>query len=359
MSAYFITLFLVFLFSYLAESFDNPSGVDGVALNKKKPIGTRGCLFLCAFVLIFVAGSRYYVGTDFGAYYRGIKIYGSRLEEAIKTFDEPGLPLIARIVGNFTDDGSWFIMICSLLTIGLYLITLYRNGTNYCMMSVLFMFLVWDGTFNGVRQYFASAILFFGHRYIYDKKIWKWAITVFIASCFHISAVVMFVLYFLLRNQVKVRNIILLAVCTYIISANYDKIFSFIGFLKDEEMVMNSYATKSVNVLRILVSCAPAILCLIIYINRDVSKEKTFYINALVIHGSAMISASNSTYLARIGIYTAPYVVVSLPKLLNLDNKAIEKILRVGVLALYFIFWYIELSKNSSTRNYQWIWTHR
>lgn len=355
MIPYYWTVGFVAVFSFLAELFAQKKKTD------KKPgdklsVGTVVFLFLTAGVLIFIAGSRYYVGTDYGAYYRGLKIYAPRLKEAVMNFDEPGLPLVATIVSWFTKDGAWFIMTCSALTIGLYMIVIYRNEQSYFMASLLFVLTIWDGTFNGVRQYFASAILFCGHRFIYDKKFFKWLLTVFIAACFHISAVVMVTLYFILRNKVSILNIALLSVGTYFVSANYDTLFSFIGMLKDTEMVMNSYATNSVNILRIAVSCAPAVTAIALHFGKEYTKEDTFYTNALVVHGAAMIAASNSTYLARIGIFTSPFVIVGLPKLIRMKNKYVEILVRAGIIVLYGIYWYIEISGSSSLNNYQFVW---
>ncbi len=356
MSVYYWTIGIVFVLSFLAELFAARAEDLG---REKLPWTTKAFLFLAAGVLIFVAGCRFYVGTDFGAYYRGLRIYAPRLQKALQTYDEPGLPLIATIVSWFTRDGQVLIFVCSLLTIGLFITTMYCNGSSYIMMTLLFVLVgVWDGTFNGVRQYLAAAILFAGHRLIYEKKLVKWLIVVFIAGACHISAVVMALLYFLLRNKVKVRNILLLAVGTYIVAANYDAIFSFVGFLKDSDMVLNNYALKSVNVLRILVACAPAAMALAVSLKKELTQEETFYTNALVVHGAAMIAASNSAYLARIGIYTSPYVAVALPKLLRVENKYIEMLMRVGVLILYAIYWYIGVSGSESLSNFRWSFAH-
>lgn len=353
MSTYFWTMGIVIVLSFLAELFWAKPRFDG-SLPEKTPMTTKVFLFLSAATMIFIAGSRYYVGSDYGAYFRGFKFYSNRLEEAVRTFDEPGLPLIARILRLFTTDASWFIMTCSVLTIGLYLIVTYKNERSYLMTSLLFFFMIWDGTFNGVRQYLASAVLFCGHRCIYDKKFIKWLITVFLATAFHSSAIVMVTLYFLLRNKINVRNILLLAIGTYIVSANYDVIFSFLGFASEENLT--SYAARSVNVLRIMASCAPAVLCLTINIKKELTAEETFYTNAMVIHGAAMIAASNSAYLARIGIYTSPFVVVALPKMLRVENKYVEMLMRVGTLVLYGIFWYVEVSGSPDLNNFRFVW---
>ena len=357
MEVYYLTLIVVAVCSFAAELFlIRKKHSKKLREQNRLPLGTKVCLFLTAFMLIFIAGSRYYVGSDFGAYYRGLNTYAPRLKEAVKTFDEPGLPLIATIVKWFTRDGAWFIMTCSALTIGLYMITLYRNEESYMMMSLLFLLTIWDGTFNGVRQYLASAVLFCGHRFVYEKKFFKWALIVFLAACIHKSALVMVVLFFLLRNKVNFRNILLLAIGTYIVSVNYDTIFSFLGF--NDGTSATSYAGRSVNVLRILVACAPAILCLLVNIKTKMNEEQTFYTNAMVVHGATMIAASGSAYLARIGMYTSPFVVIALPKMLRMKNKNMEILLRVGTLLLYGVFWYIELRDAPEMNNYQFVWWH-
>ena len=357
MSPYYWTIALTALLSFFAEHYSlRQENTLGPLTNESIP--TKLLLAMVTMVLIFVAGCRYYVGTDFGAYYKGLTLYGDRLEEAIRTFDEPGLPLLANVVRWFTDDGAYLVFSCSFFTIGLFLLTIYRTEKSYFMATLLFVLVgIWDGTFNGVRQYFAAAILFAGHRYIYEKKLWQYLIVVFLAACFHVSAVVMAALYFLLRNRITPRNVILLALGTIIVSANYDTVFSFIGLLKDSDTAgTTEYAQRSVNILRILVAVAPAVLCVVIHFGKELDKEQTFYFNALIIHASAMLLSSNSAYLARIGIYTSPFLTVAIPKLVRFDNKRLETLARVVIVVLYAVYWYIGISGSSTLREFHWIW---
>lgn len=357
MGPYYWTIALVTVFTLLAERFSNRRGTE-IRPFRRETIAAKTCLFFAVGVLIFVAGCRFRVGTDYGAYYKGLTVYGDQFEKAIRSFDEPGLPLLAVIIRQFTDDGAYFVFACSLITIALFMKTAYKNEKDYCFSTLLFILAgMWTGTFNGVRQFLASAILFAGHRYIYEKKFWKYLFTVFLAASFHISAVVMIVLYFLLRNRITVRNTILLAVGTAIVSANYDAIFSFIGFLKDSDVsTMTEYKTTAVNTLRILVACAPAVTCLIIYYKKELTAEQTFYINSIIIHGAGMIAASNSAYLARIGIYTSPFIIIAIPKLIHMKDKLVERVSRLGITLLYAIYCYIDISVRSSLNHFQWIW---
>ena len=192
------------------------------------------------------------------------------------------------------------------------------------------------------------------------KTVWKYFFFVFLAYCSHVSAIIMVVPYFILRNRITFRNILLLVAGTVIVSANYETIFSFVGMLKEKEVVMNTYATNSVNILRILVNCAPAVLALFLYVyNGYASAEDTFFINALIMNAAAMVAASNSAYLARIGIYTGILVPIALERLIKFKQPWAGIVLRGIILILFAIFWYVEVSGSPALNEFLWIWDRK
>ena len=346
MAPYYFVIFSTSLLSVLAQrqgSLGRPARGTAKAL-----LGVIIC------ILVSVAGLRYYVGTDYGAYYSLDGAFD--LSERIKHFDEPGLALIQAVILWFTDDPAVAIFVYSAITIVLSLRISYRLTDEYLFFTLLFIFSgCWHVSFNGVRQCLAAAILFAGHRYIYNKCFWKYLITVFIASCFHISAVVMLLLYFILNNRFSFWNILALVGGTMLLTANYDTIFSFVGLLKDETVVLDVYATTTVNTLRVLVYCVPAVVVIILYSNNRPSREDTFYINALVVNAAAMLAASNSAYLARISIYTNLFTPIALCKLLKFKNRKQEIAIRMIVAVLYALFWYVEVSGSSSLSPFKWV----
>ena len=355
MGPYFITISIATVFSALASKAEKL----GLRSRTQYNILTNLMLVIVSACLIFVAGLRYYVGTDYGGYYKGLTTYGEKFETAVKTLDEPGLPLVATIVGWFANDGAYFIFFCSLITISLILFQNYKNTDSFVFCTLLFVFIgVWHGTFNGVRQYFAAAIIFAGHRLILDKKFWKYLLVVFIAFCFHRSSIIMLIPYFIYRNRITFRNVLLLLIGTYIISANYDTIFTFVGFLKDSEMSMGdtAYNSTTVNIFRVLTFCAPAITVLVLYWKKNPNSEQTFYINALLANAAAMLATSNSAYLARLSIYTNVFTPLALSKLLKFENKMVEVTVKCIVVVLYAVFWYIEISGSKALANFHWIW---
>lgn len=357
MTPYYLTIILMIIFSSAAQTTRKIETNNGLLTSKPASKATSALLIAAVLPLVFTAGFRYEIGTDFNAYYKADQIFGGHVWEKIKTLHEPGISILVEIVNLFTKDGAAYILVFSFLTIFPTTYVLLRRSDNYTVILLLYVFTgCWHGSFNGVRQYLAATVIMLGHRYILDKKFVKYAITVFIAYCFHSSAIFMIALYFVMRGKINFRNITLLAIGTLIVSANYDTLFSLIGTIKDKEIVMDTYATASVNILRVLANCAPAILAVALYVNKDPDPEQTFYINGLIVNAAAMVAASNSTYLARIGIYTSLFIPAGLPKIIRLKDKKLEKTLWVIIIGLFAFFWYYEVSTYPSLSPFKWVW---
>lgn len=354
MTEYYLTIAAVTLFSYMAQKYQ---GMVRSIKGEKNGM-TKFLLFMATAVLVFVAGFRYMVGADFYAYYNAKNVYAGQTWDRLLEFDDPGIAFLSDIVAIFTDDGGAYVFFFSLITIALACKAIFRESDSFAFSALLFIFCgCWHGSFNAVRQCLAASIILYGYRYIYEEKFRKYAICVAVAFLFHSSAIIMIIPYFLLRNKISFINLLLLTVGTLLVSYNYDTIFSFVGFLKDEEITQTGYVSNSVNILRILVNCAPAVLALyLFYVGGSNTLKDRFCINALFINAAAMIAASNSAYLARIGIYTVMYTPIALAHITDSHNKHTQVLVRTLIIGLYAVFWYVEVSGASTLCEYQWLW---
>ena len=265
MTTYFVTIFLVIIFCALAVQFDYQT-VEKDVLNRNKHKQAALIFYvLAAAVLIFVAGFRYYVGADFANYFKTYEYRASIFFETLKSLDEPGYFFLCWLVVLFKGNGVTVIFISAAITVILFMRTIYKN-TN-CLFTAILLFIFigcWHGSFNGIRQYLAAAIIFAGIRYLKERKFWKYALVVFIAFLFHASAIVMIFAYFIAYNRIDFKNIVILIIGCIIVLASFDRILSFAGFVLDQEfqdswLVGDTYITRSVNIFRVLVAISPAI----------------------------------------------------------------------------------------------------
>ena len=348
-AVYLIVLLLVVIFSSWASSYRRWLSKDYTSL--KNP-----WLWSVIAVLVFVAGFRYNTGVDYWNYYIGYEVDFADCLNSLLTFKEPGIRFLSWIGRGVYDNGISLIFLASLITISLYVTTLYKCSPLFVSSMVLFIFMGdWQGSFNGIRQYLAAAILFSGHQYILERDLPRYCICVLLASFFHTSALVMIVPYFLLCNPIIDKYLIRLMVGAVIMLLNYRYIFMGIGYYKGTTMDMtDSYMTNSVSLARIAVSLAPVILYFFIRKGKIDDKRQEFYINGLILNGIVMVTTMKSTYLARLGIYTNAMCLIGYPYLFQLIYERFRtSFVEICTFAMYTAYWWYSIVYFESLRNFQ------
>ena len=231
---------------------------------------------------------------------------------------------------------------------------IYRYSPMYLVSMLIFLFLGdWTGSFNGVRQYLASAMLFAGHRYIFKQQFIKYLITVLIASLFHITAIVMIIPYFILNRKANIVQFILLGIGAVIVLLSYDLIFEIIANYK--KTVINysdPYMTRDINPLRIAVCFLPLMIYFTTCNRNNLNPEQQFYINALFVNAFAMLAGISSAYFGRIGIHTGAMVSIGYSHLFNLiEDTRNKKAVTIIVMCTLFVYWVYSLGNGS----FRWI----
>lgn len=361
MVVYYVVLILTTFFCGTAHRYDIVSDDKLMANRTYKHSKTALQLFvLTVAILVFVAGFRYYVGTDFSGYYNGYERYADEFFDRLIELDEPGYAFISWLTVLVGGDGVMAIFLSSLLTIGLFSVTIYKYSDNLFFATILYIFLgCWHGGFNGVRQYLAATVVFFGFKYIREKKLLKYLLCIFIAFLFHASASVMVLAYFVVYRKVNFANVMILAVGSIVALYSFDRLLEIAGFILDNEYELsNDYITNSVNALRVLAAVAPPVLFLIMYYKRELTDYQNLCMNLLIMNAVVRVATSNSTYLARAGIYTAPFLIIAIPELLKGLNKSNRRIITVVTTLAYAYFWWYEVSNGSALNNFQFVFTN-
>jgi hypothetical protein len=360
MVVYYITIITTFLTSLLAQSLANEkirnNPIDGQAslINKNSFF-----VFLTFAILTLVAGFRWRVGTDYVQYSRNYDRYILEIREAIISFNEPGINILAKVSSWIYDDYATMFFLAAFITIGLTVKTISKYSTMFTLSILLYIFIgSWHGSFNGVRQFLACAVIFAGHRYIFNREFIKYLFVVLIASAFHISALIMIMLYFTPKIRLKIKHWIFILIGIFVVLYSYEFVFQFVGNFRydgDQLLETSDYAQRQVSIVRIMVSFAPLLLFFTITSKKNLSNEDLFYINLLFINAAVSLATFNSAYLARFAIYTNIFTTLALPRLLIVNDKNLSFLLRYLIIILYGLFWYIDVRDSSSLYNFQWI----
>ena len=349
MRVYFFTLIIVVMTSVLAQL----CGFNRKLLNRTSH--NSFFVFLTGVVLIGVAGCRWLVGTDYWQYAVNYSRYVTSWWVDLKSFDEPGLKLIAKLSSVIYNDYATMFLLSSVLTVGLSVRTIARKSDMFTFSILLYIFIgAWHGSFNGVRQYLACSVIFAGHQYIIDRKLKHYLLTVLVASLFHVSALSMVALYFIPMKKLEGKELFLLVSTSlvFLYSSEYVLRVIEVYFRKNTSTL---FAQREVNVWRIVVQIAPLVIYSLLTDKSKLGKSDMFYVNILFVNAALSVATSGSAYLARFPIYTGIFSTLGYPRLVNYDDKNLRALVVVTILAFYSMYWYIEVSGSANLNDFRWI----
>lgn len=353
MTAYYVTFGVVAYFLAMTELTNRRASV-GLGETHTRSTTSRVFLFFAAIALILVAGLRWRVGTDYGSYARNYEFYQDSFWADVTTFNEPGAKGLAIVASRIHDDYATFILLASLVTLGLMLWTIAKYSPAIAFSVSLFVLSgLWHGSFNGVRQYLACAIVFAGHRFVVTRQPVRFALVVLTAGLFHVSALAMIGLYLVPRRRLGLIGVgVMLAVG--LAALNYsDVVLGFVESVKGEDLT-TEYVTTAINPLRIAVAVAPVALYGLAA-RGEQSADEWFYRNMAIVHAGIMVAASWSAYMGRFGIYSTAFIPLILPRLVTFSDPRVTLLARAAVLFLFGIYWYRDVSSSVALNDFMWV----
>lgn len=197
MIPYFLILFLVVVWIYFEKK----------ALNRR-------AFWIPLFILALLPGIRSsHVGTDTENYTYN---YGFKIDKNYYNFNdniEKGYQILDYFILSFTNNYFWLLFLTALFIVFSYLRLIKKYSSNYIFSVILFITLgLYTFLFNGLRQALAMAVITYSVKYLLERKIIYYFLICLIASTFHISALIMVPLYFLINFKLKTIYKVTLAI---------------------------------------------------------------------------------------------------------------------------------------------------
>jgi len=226
MPVYYICLFVVTIFAYLAQS---------AGTNKYI---ARFLLFVAFATMVFVAGMRgLSVGRDTALY---VRIYERTrmLPDTWESISEPGYWILNVIAHRISNDYWMILTAIAVVTVFCFMKAIYKISVNPAISLFIFITMgYYTFFFNGARQGIACAIYCLSFRSIIDGKFLRYAIYVILAATFHNSVILALPLYFLFRQKCSLMYIIQTVVGAAIVICFFSWFLS-VGALVSEKYSM-------------------------------------------------------------------------------------------------------------------------
>ena len=177
---------------------------------RKNKLGLK----LALFFLILISGLRYEFGADYASYYsifndiknNNISIYLQELEK--------GYIYLNRIVTSFNLDFMYiFFIVTSLNLFSIYKILIWLKVSSKDYWLILFLYLINYNYYfyhlSMVRQSVAIYLFTFSLKYLYEKNFIKFSLLIILGTLFHKSAIVLIVVYSIVKYMNRKLMIIL------------------------------------------------------------------------------------------------------------------------------------------------------
>lgn len=360
MIVYLINLLVVIIFSLLAIQYANHNHrnqFNGIKAN-------TAFMWIPIISMSYIASIRYWVGTDYGNY-KDLFYLASHSDKWF-TGDDVLFSASLKLIDNiFHDDKAMFAIYGSLIVVlGVYAI---RNISNTFVFS-MFLFIAmmfYYNSFNGIRQWFVSMVMFLCYPMFYNKQYKKLIPILVVCYFIHSSVIYYALVYLLVRRKAwgkTMLSVIAGGVITYLFFAPV------IGaFLESnsESRYSSMYGDAllqsgaGANVLRLLVAVLPVLISLIFYKQLKRTREDIdILINFSVFNMLFMLLATRHWLFARFSIYFDVYNIILIPQFVYIFKEKDRKLVKLIIYTLFFVYMYVLLHVDSELLPYKTIYGH-
>ena len=299
-------------------------------------------------ILVFVglalfAGFRLNVGIDYESY---VKIYYGIEGHSLS---EPGSVYMVKLINKIGGTEHLYFLIMAIIT-EFFVYQILIKEKKYFWLLVLMYYCIsifYLASFNGVRNFTAIAIMIWALRYVESGNFKLFAIiSVATAFMFHYSALIFLPLYFYLRRQNSVTQILVISVAVFLGGSILFRLLDYTPYAKYEALMGNNDIRE--NKVEIIHYLFAAISLALILIGKDFKYFKensilynmntlSFYTILMVIHQSAgsfvMLFQRFNNYFLFSFLLIIPTILSSMKK----DNRTATKVVLILFAFAYFI----------------------
>ncbi len=255
---------------------------------------------------------------------------------------DPGYIIFEKVGLLISDNYQIFLLLIALIFTSFLAVWIYRNSSmpmvSYILYSTLFYSFF---AITGHRQTIATAfIVFWGYKYIKERKLIKFAVLAFIAFLIHKSSIVFVPYYFIANIPITLPYVIiaLVAIAAVAISGKslYGVVAEWMGF--NEEQI--EYAKGGAETYAAVLTIMCVIILIFYYFYKDKTENATriFNITLLTLMSSLLVFQNQS--FMRVQQYYSLFLMVSFPEVINIfkeKDRVLVATVSIGVLITYLL----------------------
>ncbi len=327
-------------------------------------------IFMMVYVFIFTVRN-YRVGTDTEAYYRmynyitnnNLFIYNISVQGLSYSY-ELLYSLVVNLAKIIFNSFQGFLGLMAFIQL-VFFQSFCKNSVkeykiNFNHIVFLFFMLLFSESFNIMRQTIAISIVFFGLKYLYQKNLKMYCISIIVASLFHISAIFTILFYFIydiegVYSQMKETLLVLGCLLFPVLYSKMMMFFASFPFMqKYTSLYMQSDITSghaNFALLNLLLRI-PIVVLLLLY-HRSlirVNKKNRFLFILYIFEIGCFLLSIWYHWTFRMAYYGMCADFILIPQIIKM-NRNKNYILQSIIILYYILFFFITIVQ----RNYNGI----
>lgn len=292
------------------------------------------------------------VGVDTAPYYYLYVNQGSHYSSVIDflvhtDFKEFLNSILIYFIYNYFNYNSYLFIYSVITIIFLYKALPYYIKDEIFLGLFIYLFMFYPSSLNIMRQMAAASIIFWGFKYILERKFIKFLLVIFLASGFHITSFIALPFYFVLNKngKIKWRITVFLIIAIIFLLLYFNDFILFFSSL-DESLsrysfyVSDSFRINKIFFLNILIFIFSLLIVKIN--NSNLNKfSLLFLFFGLLFDTLGFISP----FLKRFALYFNMIQVLLLsqaPTIVKKNEKNLVKVMLIFLVAGYYYLYYIE-----------------
>ena len=345
MAVYLINLLLIIIFGY-ALTYKNTSENN-----------TKIYCGMVALQWILVSGLRHMsIGADTEAYswyfyeaetiswkksFENVFDYVFKGSDSVK---DPGYVVFEKICHLITDNYQIFLLLIALIFTGIMAVWIYRNSSmpmvSYIIYSTLFYSFF---ALTGHRQTIATAlIVFWGYKYIKERKLIKFLILAFLAFIIHKSSIVFVPFYFIANIPITVPYVIIALIVIAVIvvfgRSFYGIVAEALGYTEDQVAYDGGGAEFYALVLTLL--CVITLVLYMVYKDKTEKATHIFNITLLTLMSSLLVMQHQG--FMRIQQYYSLFIMISFPEVINSFREKDRPFVSIGAMGVLVVYLFLQ-----------------
>ncbi len=309
--------------------------------------------FICILILsIFAAIRNLSVGTD-------IQVYGLQVFNRCSNYDS-----LWNYLSIFKNEYLYYAMnyiiyylfknihilffIFQLFSVSIVYYLGYKNKGHLWLYVLTYMLIVFNSTFNILRQTMAIFIVMYSFKYINEKKYYKFVIAVILACFFHASAMICFILLPINRISNMKHKYLITILISILAIALMSSLDSFSVWISGTSLISDKYVRYIVsekNNFNFKLALVKIIMFFVVLLFSKSSEKKesnSFLLLLPIMDFILFLSSKWIVYGYRMSYYMLPFYIILIPKIdESLKEKKGKMLYRICIITVMLIYWIV------------------